>query len=206
MDIRPLHTEDDYRAALAEVAALVDLAPKPGTPKGDRLEILSILIEHYTSHQAARAEPISGYNDDFIRWAEAQATILHAGRLTGIDRDNIAEELKGLARAVRRELVDRLARLLQHLLQWHYLDGLRLPAWYAAIELERAMIPALLNDAPSLARQWPEFYAEAWERACEIACSTTGLSTEILPAECPYSRDCALDVTFWPGRRDAATG
>lgn len=47
MDIRPLHTEGDYRAALAEVSALVDQDPERGTPEGDRLEILSILIEHY---------------------------------------------------------------------------------------------------------------------------------------------------------------
>jgi len=47
MDIRPLHTEDDYRAMLAEVSALVDQDPEPGTPEGDRLEILSILVEHY---------------------------------------------------------------------------------------------------------------------------------------------------------------
>jgi HTH-type transcriptional regulator/antitoxin HigA len=51
MDIRPLHTEDDYRAALAEVSALVDLDPEPGTPDGDRLEILSTLVERYeTAH------------------------------------------------------------------------------------------------------------------------------------------------------------
>jgi hypothetical protein len=49
MDIRPLNTDDDYRAALAEVSALVDLDPEPGTPDGDRLEILSILVEHYES-------------------------------------------------------------------------------------------------------------------------------------------------------------
>jgi len=49
MDIRPLHTEDDYRAALAEVSALVDLDPEPGTSEGDRLEVLSILVEHYES-------------------------------------------------------------------------------------------------------------------------------------------------------------
>jgi antitoxin component HigA of HigAB toxin-antitoxin module len=49
MDIRPLTTDDDYRAALAEVSALVDLDPEPGTPDGDRLEILSILVENYES-------------------------------------------------------------------------------------------------------------------------------------------------------------
>lgn len=47
MDIRPLHTEDDYRAALAEVSALVDQDPATGTPDGDRLEILSTLVECY---------------------------------------------------------------------------------------------------------------------------------------------------------------
>jgi len=47
MDMRPLRTEGDYRAALAEVSALVDQDPEPGTPGGDRLEILSILVEHY---------------------------------------------------------------------------------------------------------------------------------------------------------------
>jgi hypothetical protein len=47
MDIRPLHTDDDYRAALAEVSALVDQDQEPGTPEGDRLEVLSILVEYY---------------------------------------------------------------------------------------------------------------------------------------------------------------
>jgi antitoxin component HigA of HigAB toxin-antitoxin module len=47
MDIRPLHTDDDYRAALAELSALVDQDPEPGTPEGDRLEVLSILAEYY---------------------------------------------------------------------------------------------------------------------------------------------------------------
>jgi antitoxin component HigA of HigAB toxin-antitoxin module len=49
IDIRPLHTEDDYRAALAEVSALLDQDPEPGTSEGDTLEILSILVEHYES-------------------------------------------------------------------------------------------------------------------------------------------------------------
>lgn len=47
MDIRP-HTEDDYRTALAEVSALVDRDPEPGTPEGGRLEISSVLVEGHS--------------------------------------------------------------------------------------------------------------------------------------------------------------
>lgn len=47
MDIRPLHTSEDYNAALAAVSQFVDADPAPDTPDGDRLEILSMLVEHY---------------------------------------------------------------------------------------------------------------------------------------------------------------
>ncbi|KVL18828.1 helix-turn-helix domain-containing protein [Burkholderia sp. MSMB1826] len=47
MDIHPIRTEADYDAALKAVSALVDADPAPGTPEGDELEILAILIERY---------------------------------------------------------------------------------------------------------------------------------------------------------------
>ena len=45
MDIKPIRTEADHRAALAEVDGLWQ-AP-PGSPESDRLEILATLIEAY---------------------------------------------------------------------------------------------------------------------------------------------------------------
>lgn len=47
MNIRPIHTEDDYQAALGDIAALMELDPEPGTPKGDRLDILATLVQAY---------------------------------------------------------------------------------------------------------------------------------------------------------------
>lgn len=47
MDIRPIHTEDDYRAAMREISAFFDNEPEPGTPEGDRFEILLTLAEAY---------------------------------------------------------------------------------------------------------------------------------------------------------------
>ena len=47
MEIRAIHTEDDYAAALRAASHLVDLDPEVGTPDGDHLEILATLIERY---------------------------------------------------------------------------------------------------------------------------------------------------------------
>jgi HTH-type transcriptional regulator/antitoxin HigA len=45
MKVRPVKTETDYRAALAEIERLFDA--RPGTTAGDRLEILTTLVEAY---------------------------------------------------------------------------------------------------------------------------------------------------------------
>jgi len=47
MEINPIRTEIDYRAALRAVSQLVDQDPSPDTPEGDRLDVLSTLIEAY---------------------------------------------------------------------------------------------------------------------------------------------------------------
>ena len=45
MDVRPVRTETDYQATLAEIERLFDAAPD--TPEGDRLVILTTLVEVY---------------------------------------------------------------------------------------------------------------------------------------------------------------
>ena len=45
MDIKPIKTKADYRAALKEIEAL--MPAKPRTQEGDRLEVLVTLVEAY---------------------------------------------------------------------------------------------------------------------------------------------------------------
>jgi HTH-type transcriptional regulator/antitoxin HigA len=52
MQIRPIKTKADHRAALKEIERLMDA--KPGTTAGDRLEILTTLVDRYESEH----EPI----------------------------------------------------------------------------------------------------------------------------------------------------
>ena len=45
MDIRPIKSEADYRAALQEIESL--MGAEPGTPEGERLDVMVTLVEAY---------------------------------------------------------------------------------------------------------------------------------------------------------------
>jgi HTH-type transcriptional regulator/antitoxin HigA len=47
MEIKPVRTNKDYKAALKEIAVLMASDPALGTPDGDRLDILSTLVQAY---------------------------------------------------------------------------------------------------------------------------------------------------------------
>ncbi|CAB1082941.1 Helix-turn-helix motif [Olavius algarvensis Delta 1 endosymbiont] len=45
MEINPIKEEKDYQAALKEIESIFEAAP--GTPEGDRLDVLTTLVEAY---------------------------------------------------------------------------------------------------------------------------------------------------------------
>lgn len=47
MNIRPIKTDADYAWALAEVTRYFEHQPEPGSPEGDRFDVLSDLIAAY---------------------------------------------------------------------------------------------------------------------------------------------------------------
>lgn len=47
MNIRPIRTEDDYRAAMRQISAYFDNEPEPASEDGERFEILLTLAEAY---------------------------------------------------------------------------------------------------------------------------------------------------------------
>ena len=58
MELKPIRTEAEYRAALADIEQLFD-APD-GTPEADKLEVLALLVERYetTHYPVDTPEPI----------------------------------------------------------------------------------------------------------------------------------------------------
>ena len=59
VEVRPIRTEKDYEEALGEIERL--MAARPDTPEGDRLDVLSTLVEAYEAeHHAIEApDPIA---------------------------------------------------------------------------------------------------------------------------------------------------
>ncbi len=55
MDIRPIKTDADYRAALAEIDVLMNAAPD--TPDGDRLDVVATLVAAYEARHFPIAAP-----------------------------------------------------------------------------------------------------------------------------------------------------
>ena len=55
MHIRPIKSKTDHRAALKDIERLLDATP--GTPDGDRLDVLVTLVEYYEAQQEPVGPP-----------------------------------------------------------------------------------------------------------------------------------------------------
>ncbi len=139
---------------------------------------------------------MSDYDIDLSQWAEQQAALLRrraAGELVNdadLDWENIAEEIEAVGGNTRRELRNRLTKLLHHLLKWHYQQEHRSRSWRSTIRTQRQEIEDLLADNPSLKAKMPNLFAAAWPRARTDALEETGLLD--LPQASPLTVEQAL--------------
>ena len=114
------------------------------------------------------------YEEDFVRWTEEQAEALRQAARNGtnlpLDWENLAEEVESLGRSERRELRNRIAVILEHLLKLQFSPALDpRPSWMETIERERATIERLLEDSPSLRSELAGMIAAETPRAARLA-------------------------------------
>ena len=57
MNIKPIRTAKDHKAALVEISKLMESDPDIGTPKGDRLDVLVTLVQAYEAQHFSMALP-----------------------------------------------------------------------------------------------------------------------------------------------------
>lgn len=105
MNIHPIHTEQDYQAALNAVSELFDNEPEPGTPEGDYFDVMVTLIEAYETKQFPLdlPDPIEA-----IRFRMEQSGLSAADLVPAIGRKNRVYEVLNVTRALTLPMIWRL--------------------------------------------------------------------------------------------------
>ncbi|KAG0162541.1 hypothetical protein DFQ28_003370 [Apophysomyces sp. BC1034] len=140
----------------------------------------------------------TSYEQDVVAWANEQSALLRAGKLSALDIEHIAEEIEDVGKSEQRELANRMAVLLAHLLKWQHQSGRQGSSWQRTIKEQRRAIEIVLRKTPSLKNSLtdPEWITGVWADSVSKAAEETGL--DVFPEICPWSMGQALDLAFFP--------
>ena len=138
------------------------------------------------------------HDRDFYAWANEQAGLLRAGRLSEADIEHIAAEIESIGKTEKRELVSRLNVLLLHLLKWQFQPRRRGASREASIANNRDQLEVHLDDNPSLKSVLPAALMQAYRYALRDAESETGLAKATFPESCPWTFEQMMNPDFWP--------
>lgn len=108
MEIHPIRTEADHKAALAEIERL--FAAEPGSPEADKLDILATLVERYEDSRWSipQGDPV-----EIIRFMMEQRCEGQPGLARLFGSASRASEVLNRKRALTMEMVWKLNR------EWH---------------------------------------------------------------------------------------
>jgi len=138
------------------------------------------------------------YEQDLFAWTQQQVNLLTHQRWHELDVENLIDELEGMARRDRREMINRLIILIAHLLKWEFQTDHQSGSWRGSIQEQRLQLNGLLEDSPSLHQQFIESLEKAYPQAVKLASKETELPTTKFPNECPYELAQLLDEDFLP--------
>jgi hypothetical protein len=139
------------------------------------------------------------YNKDFYNWTLHNADLIRQQKFAEVDIEHVAEEIESMGNRDRRELINRLAVLIAHLLKWEYQPNKRSKSWKLTIKEQRIKVLQLLEESPSLKHQLALKFNAAYEQAIVMAEIETGLEESAFPKESPFNLDQCLDHHFFPG-------
>lgn len=92
------------------------------------------------------------YEQDVVAGAEQQARLLHEGRCEQLDVEHIAEEIEDVGESEQRELANRMAVPLSHMIKWQRQPQRRRVSWEVSLRNQRRGISRRLEETSSLKR------------------------------------------------------
>ena len=128
------------------------------------------------------------YDTDFAEWRTVTADLIRAGRFDEIDAAHLAEEIEDLGKSERRELHNRIARIMEHALMLSLMEGPLLDqnrrGWLASIGRQQRELRDLFHDSPSLrAGLTQSTLQHCYQKAVEDVTREYDLKP---PALCPF--------------------
>ena len=141
------------------------------------------------------------YEIDFYAWTQEQARLLRERRWSDLDLDNLVDEVASVGSSEKRQIRNRLTKLLAHLLKWKYQPGRRGSSWSSTISDQRRQLGYILEESPSLRNYFVEQVAANYESGRLEAARETGVAFGLFPEECPFTPEQVLDLEFFPEDR-----
>jgi HTH-type transcriptional regulator / antitoxin HigA len=104
MEIKPIRNEVDYEAALSEIETLME--SQPGSPDGDRMDVLVTLVESYE----AKHFPISEPNDpvEVLEYYMESRGLSRSDLITYLGSKERVSEVLSRKRGLSLEMIRRL--------------------------------------------------------------------------------------------------
>lgn len=190
--------------------------------------------EHHDSDGPPTGPPAGLYRRDFHAWASDQARALRQAAdsrargdaeafreaIAGLDLENLAEEVAGLAKSEQRELRNRLTTVVEHLLKVQLSPAAEPRAgWQSTARRGRVEIARLLEDSPSLRAElyplldkargdaWMLVLGELRDRGEAPAKGTAARASAraMHRALGDYTPERVLDPNWWPATDGGGT-
>jgi hypothetical protein len=131
------------------------------------------------------------YEADFHVWALQQAEKLRAHRLDELDVANLAEEIEGLAIAVRSAVRSRTRTIIEHLLELEHSPAAEpRHGWRRTLRIQRKELADDLSASlrAQLSDDLEQLYADGRENAADdLRARGEHGAAAALPATCPYA-------------------
>jgi hypothetical protein len=140
------------------------------------------------------------YETDIVAWANQQAWLVRNRKFDLLDLEHIAEEIEDVGKSEQRELANRMAVLLHHLLKWQYEPARQGTSWRLTIKHQREKVKRRLKNTPSLKQclKDEDWWADAWNDALDETEKETGIAIEKLPETCPWTIEQILADDWFP--------
>lgn len=138
-------------------------------------------------------------DEDFYSWCKKNAEVLRRGQMIDTDLDylDLAEELDFMSASVEREVKNRLAIIIAHLLKIKFEPQRKSRSWLLTIDEQRDETKITIKKNPGIKHKLDRIYLEAYNSSKYIFQRDTLIDKKELPEECPYSLENLLDDNFY---------